>query len=144
MLHKRTKVPENVHCRQPLIHFLSRFLCHLSCVSLVGPVWERTLARPSGSISRWSCSRIWRGLQADPTNSDAIRQPVRRAYLSFSQHSRLQEISHHGAPGAGRYDVVVKPKVTALWLGSSLVQVETVFFCCALTIWTNMLILVVM
>lgn len=37
--------------------------------------------------------------------------------------------------------MVVKPKTTALWLGSSIAQVQTVFFGCGLTVCTNMLIL---
>lgn len=87
-----------------VLFFVTRFLCHLGRVPLVGPVWERPLARPLGSVSGRPCSGSWRGLQADPTDPDAIRQPLWSAHLPLHQHSRLQEVSHHGARGAGRYD----------------------------------------
>ena len=92
-----------------IFHCLTRFLRDLGRVPLVGPVRERPLAGPPGGISGRSCPWSRRGLQADPPNSDAIRQPVGGAHLSLCQHSRLQEVPHHGASGAGRYDVVMKP-----------------------------------
>lgn len=106
-------VPGNHHRRLTGL-ILYRFLCHLGRVPLVGPVWERPLAGPLGSIGGWSCSWNRRGLQADPANSDAICQSLWCAHLPLRQHSRLQEVSHHGASGTGRYDVAMTPPILRL------------------------------
>lgn len=49
-------IPRNdVHASSPYLKSSPRFLCDLGCVTLVGPVWKRPLARPPGSISWRSC-----------------------------------------------------------------------------------------